>query len=869
MADQDPPQNPPEPPQLPLTGSGDGGGADRNTISINIEDEMRRSYLDYAMSVIVGRALPDVRDGLKPVHRRILWGMHELGLQPTRPTRKSAKITGEVMGKYHPHGDAPIYDSLVRMAQPFNMRYPLVDGQGNFGSIDGDPPAAQRYTEARLSRVATALLEDIDKETVDFRANYDDSEQEPEVLPTRVPNLLINGSEGIAVGMATKIPPHNLREIIDATVLLILDPHAPLAKVMEFVQGPDFPTGGFILGKTGIYEAFTRGRGSLKLRARAAIERTGKDREQIVVTELPFQVNRATLIKATAALVNDKKIDGISDIRDESDKNIRIVYELKRGEQAEVVLNNLYKQTQLQTSFGIINLSIVNGQPRELSLIDTIKYFIEHRVDVVRRRTDFLLRRAREREHILLGFKLALDNIDEVIRLIRASRGPKEARESLMAARFEFREQLAALSKRADQTWDPAQGFTERQAQQIIELQLQRLTGMQQEKIVEDLVNIVVEIGGYLEILGSDKVLRDLIIKELREVQKLYGDARRTEIIEDTGEILLEDLVAVEDVAVTVTHGGYLKRTAIDTYRRQTRGGRGRIGMSTREADFVEHFLVASTHSYLLLFTNKGRVYWLKIYEIPDASTTGKGKNVSNLINLQPDETVQAFLAVREFEADRFIVMVTKKAVIKKTELTEFSNVMARGIIALGLDDGDELLAARLSDGKSYIFLGTRGGQAIRFKEDSVRPTGRPARGVGAMDLAEGDEVVGAEVVGEESLILSISEKGYGKRTKLSEYRLTHRNGKGVINMKATNKIGAVIDVLSVKDDSELMIVTKNGQMIRIDSAEIRKTGRSASGVRLVKMDDDDRIAAASLVPEEVPDKNGTGDNGQGDLLLQ
>ncbi len=870
MAEQEPPQNPPAPPQLPLPGSGDGG--DKSVISINIEDEMRRSYLDYAMSVIVGRALPDVRDGLKPVHRRILWGMHELGLAPNRPTRKSAKITGEVMGKYHPHGDAPIYDSLVRMAQPFNMRYPLVDGQGNFGSIDGDPPAAQRYTEARLSRIATALLEDIDKETVDFRANYDDSEHEPEVLPTRVPNLLINGSEGIAVGMATKIPPHNLTEIVNATIALIQDPHTTLATLMEMVQGPDFPTGGFILGRQGILDAFTRGRGSLKLRARATIEPMpkSKDREQIVVTEIPFQVNKSKLIEFTAAMVNEKRLEGIGDIRDESDRDgLRIVYELKRGEQAEVVLNNLYKLTQLQTSFGIINLSIVNGQPREMGLIDTIKCFIEHRVDVVRRRTDYELRKAREREHILLGFKLALDNIDEIIRLIRSARSPREARESLMTARFRFQEEIAALTVRAGQAWAPEQGLTERQAQAIIELQLQRLTGMEQQKILDELADIMRRIGEYLEILGSEKVLRDLIIRELREVQKLYGDARRTEIIEDSGEIRLEDLVAVEDVAVTVTHGGYLKRTSIDTYRRQTRGGRGRIGMGTRESDFVEHFLVASTHSYLLLFTNKGRVYWLKIYEIPDASTTGKGKNVSNLINLQPDETVQAFLAVREFTPDRFIVMVTKRAVIKKTELTDFSNVMARGIIALGLDEGDELLAARLSDGKSYIFLGTRGGQAIRFKEDAVRAMGRPARGVGAMDLAEGDEVVGAEVVPEDTLILSISEHGYGKRTKLSEYRLTHRNGKGVINMKATNKIGRVVEVLSVKDDSELMIVTKNGQMIRIDSAEIRKTGRSASGVRLVKMDDNDRIAAASLVPEEVPGKNGDGGDQQTDLLLQ
>ena len=589
-------------------------GGDHNLVPINIEDEMKRSYLDYAMSVIVGRALPDVRDGLKPVHRRILFGMHEMGLTPNRPTRKCAKIIGEVMGKYHPHGDAPIYDALVRMAQPFTMRYPLVEGQGNFGSIDGDPPAAMRYTEARLARITTALLEDIDKETVDFRPNYDESEQEPEVLPTRVPNLLVNGSAGIAVGMATNIPPHNLTEIVNATIALIQNPQTPLAKILEMVPGPDFPTGGFILGRQGIIDAFTKGRGQLKLRAKAAIESRGKDREHIVVTEIPYQVNKSRLIENAAALVNEKKIEGISEIRDESDRDgTRIVFELKRGEQAEVVLNNLYKHTQLQIGFGVIMLSIVNGQPRELGLIDCIKFFIEHRVEVVRRRTDFELRKAREREHLLLGFKKALDNLDEVIRMIRAARAPREARDSLIGA-FQF---------------------TERQAQAIIELQLQRLTGMEQQKIADELAEIQRRIAGYLELLGSEKLVREAVVEELKEVRKAYGDERRTQIIEDTGEIRLEDLVAVEDVAVTVTHGGYLKRTSVDTYRRQSRGGKGRIGMGTRTEDFLEHLIVASTHSYLLIFTDKGRVYWLKIYEIPDAATVGKGKLVSNLINLQ------------------------------------------------------------------------------------------------------------------------------------------------------------------------------------------------------------------------------------------
>ncbi len=845
MADEEqPPQVPPAPPpagQLPLPGS-PGGDGNKNIVPINIEDEMRRSYLDYAMSVIVGRALPDIRDGLKPVHRRILHGMNDMGLLPTRPTKKCAKITGEVMGKYHPHGDAAIYDSLVRMAQPFSMRYPLVDGQGNFGSIDGDPPAAMRYTEARLSRIATALLEDIDKDTVDFRPNYDESETEPEVLPTRVPNLLVNGSAGIAVGMATNIPPHNLTEIVSATIYLIQHPGAPLSKILEMVQGPDFPTGGFILGRQGILEAFTRGRGQLKIRARAAIERVGKDKEQIVVTEIPYQVNKSKLIEQASALVNEKKIEGIGDIRDESDRDgMRIVFELKRGEQAEVVLNNLYKHTQLQTGFGVIMLSIVNGQPRELGLVEIIKHFIDHRQEVVRRRTDYELRKAREREHLLLGFQKALNNLDEVIRLIRAARQPREAREALVAG-FQF---------------------TEKQAQAIIELQLQRLTGMEQQKILDELADIQRRIGEYLEILGSDQVLRGVIVKELKEIQKDYGDERRTQVIEDTGEIALEDLVAVEDVAITVTRGGYLKRTAVDTYRRQTRGGKGRIGMGTRAEDVVEHLIVASTHSYLLIFTSRGRVYWLKAYEIPDASTSGKGKHISNLINLQPDETVKAFLSVKDFVADRFIVMVTKHGVIKKSELTEFDNPMSRGIIAVGLDEGDELISARITYGDNYIFLGSYEGQAIRFAEGQVRAMGRQARGVRAMHLAVGDYLVGMEVVEKEGIILSIAENGYGKRTPLQNYRLTARGGKGVINMKTTHKTGRVVAILSVKDDSDLAIVSQSGKIIRIESSTIRQVGRSSQGVRLVSLDEGDKVAAASVIPET---ENG---NGQEELPIQ
>jgi DNA gyrase subunit A len=808
-------------------------GDNKNLISINIEDEMKRSYLDYAMSVIVGRALPDVRDGLKPVHRRILYGLHEMGLHHNRPTRKCAKIVGEVLGKYHPHGDTPVYDSLVRMAQPFSLRYPLVDGQGNFGSVDGDPPAAMRYTEARLAKIAGTLLEDIDKETVDFRPNYDDSEHEPEILPTRVPNLLINGSSGIAVGMATNIPPHNLKEVIDASIALIDNPNTPLAKVLEMVPGPDFPTGGFILGRQGILDYYTKGRGSVKLRAKAAIEKLGKDREAIVVTEIPFQVNKARLIEHVAALVSEKKLEGISDARDESDRDgMRIVFDLKRGEQAEVILNNLYKQTQMQVNFGVIMLAIVNGQPRELGLIDVIKRFIDHRLDVVRRRTDYLLRKAQEREHILLGFQKALDNIDAVIALIRAAKDTKEAQGRLMA-QFEF---------------------SERQSKTILELQLQRLTNMEQQKILEDLAEIQRAILEYEEILGSEKVLKRLIVKELKEVQKEFGDERRTQIIEDTGEIRLEDLVQMEDVAVTVSRGGYLKRTSVDTYSRQLRGGKGRIGMGTRSEDVVEHLVIASTHAYLLIFTNKGRVYWLKIYEIPDAATTGKGKHVSGLISLQPDETVKAFLPVKDFVGEKFIVMVTRQGVIKKCELTEFDNPLSRGIIALALDDGDELLGATITNGKSYIFLGSHEGMASRFNEEEVRAMGRQARGVRAMDLDDGDYLIGLEVVGEKGLILSISENGYGKRTSLQDYRLTSRGRKGVINMKTTPKVGKVVAVLSVNENTDLMIITKDGKIIRLESGEIRQAGRSTQGVRLVRMEEGDQVAAASCIPESEED---------------
>jgi DNA gyrase subunit A len=857
-------QNPNQPPTPPAGGGqmnlGDGRG---NMIPVNIEDEMRKSYLDYAMSVIIGRALPDVRDGLKPVHRRILYGMSELGLNYNRPTRKSAKIIGEVMGKYHPHGDSAIYDALVRMAQPFSMRYPLVDGQGNFGSVDGDPPAAMRYTEARLTKIAASLLEDIDKETVDFRPNYDDNEIEPEVLPARVPNLLINGSSGIAVGMATNIPPHNLKEIVEATILLVNKPAATLQDVMALVPGPDFPTGGYLLGRQGIYDAFSTGRGSLKMRAKSFTEQLGKDREAIIITEIPYQVNKARLIEQIAGLVNDKKVEGISEIRDESDRDgMRIVLELKRGEQPEIVLNNLYKHTQLQTSFGVIMLSIVNGQPRELGLLDCLKRFIDHRIEVVRRRTDYLLRKARDREHVLLGFKRALENIDEVIALIRSSKTPKEAKEKLMA--FLTPAEAAEYAKLVGAVGPQ---FTERQAQAIIELQLQRLTGMEQQKILDELADIQRMIAEYLEILGSEKVLRALIVKELKEVQKDFGDERRTQIIEDTGDIHIEDLIQQEDVVITVTRGGYLKRTSVDTYRRQTRGGKGRIGMTTRSEDVVDHMIVANTHSYLLIFTSKGRVYWLKNYEIPDAGTASKGKHVTGLVNLQPDETVKAFEPVREFVEGNYVIMVTRNGVIKKCSLDQFNNPMSRGIIALSLDEDDELVDALQSTGTNRVFLATRQGMAIHFAEDEVRPMGRPARGVKSMDLAKGDYIIAAEVAEEDDLILTISENGYGKRTPLNDYRQTHRAAKGVINMKTTKKTGPVVAVMRVKAETNVMLITAEGKIIRIEAGEIRKVGRSSQGVKLVSIDSSDRVAAASVVPDE--EENGNGEDANGTLDLK
>ena len=837
MADQNlPPAVPPGPP-------GDSGQPElplpKNQAPVNIEEEMRRSYLDYAMSVIIGRALPDSRDGLKPVQRRILYGMYEAGLRAGRPFRKSAKIVGEVMGNYHPHGDVPIYESLVRMAQDFSLRYPLVDGHGNFGSVDGDPPAAMRYTESRLASIAERLLDDIDRETVDFRPNYDDSREEPDTLPSRVPNLLLNGADGIAVGMATKIPPHNLNEVINATIQLIENPTTDLARILQMVPGPDFPTGGFIYGRAGIAEAYRTGRGSFMMRARAAIEKVGKDKEQIVVTEIPYQVNKARLIEKAAELVQEKRIEGISDIRDESDRDgMRIVFELKRGEQSEVILNNLYKHTQMQASFGMILLAVHQGQPRELGLIDALKIFIDHRVEVVRRRTLYDLRKAREREHVLEGYQKALDNLDAVIKLIRASKTAQEAREGLMAS--------FAMS--------------EIQAKAVLDMQLQRLTGLEREKILEELAEVRKKIQELGEILGSEKKLKSVIVHELKDVQKEYGDPRRTEIVDEQAEIHLEDLIPVEDVVVTVSRQGYLKRTPVDTYRNQGRGGKGRIGMKTRDEDFVERLFVSSTHSYILVFTNRGKVFWLKVYEIPDVGAAGRGKNIVNLVNLNEGERMTAVRPVKEFAEDQYVVMATKQGVIKKCSLAEFDNPMARGIIALSLDEGDELIAVQQTDGKQFVFLGTHDGKAIRFLEDEVRAMGRQARGVRGMKLKEGDYIVGMAAVEDKGWILSVTENGYGKRTELGEYRVTGRGGQGVINLKTTKDKGKVVAIIHVVEDSEVIMITEQGKIIRLEANTIRDAGRATQGVRLLRADEGDKIASAGLIP---PDESSNGENGE------
>src|SRR6202045_1882772 len=890
-------------PELPLTPpppGGDGSPGALHIQPVNIEDEMRKSYLDYSMSVIIGRALPDVRDGLKPVHRRILYTMQQMGLAPNKSTRKCARIVGDVMGKYHPHGNLAVYDALVRLAQPFAMRYPLVDGQGNFGSVDGDPPAADRYTEARLTRVAAALLEDLDKETVDFRPNYDGNEIEPDVLPARIPNLLVNGSDGIAVGMATKIPPHNLTEIVAATITLVNSPDAQLAEILKFVQGPDFPTAGIIHGRSGIVDAYKHGRGRFMMRAKAGIETFNKDRKAIVITEIPYQVNKARLVERIAQLVNDKVVDTISDIRDESDRDgMRIVVELKRDGEPQLVLNQLFKHTQMQESFSMILLAVVNNQPKEMGLVQAIKHFIDHRVDVVRRRTAFLLSKAKDREHILEGYLTAPDHLDNVITIIRASANRAEARENLVAY-FAGKKIDINTTGRAPKR-DPGKPFTGIQADAILELQLHRLTKLSIDEITKELGVTREHIADYESILSSEKKLRAVIVRELEEVKKLYGDERRTVIEDEAAEIHLEDLIADEQVAVTASHGGYMKRTPISTYRMQRRGGQGRTGMKTRDEDFVEHLFIASTHAYILIFTNKGRVYWLKVYEIPDVSAAGRGKHIGNLIGLQPGETVRTMLAVRNLEEEsKYIFFATRNGLVKKSELREFMHVRSNGINAINIEGGDELVAARITNGNQIVFIASHEGMAVRFDENHVRPMGRAAYGVNGINLEEGDHVVGMTVTpkpgaapvgapapaasnatdaavtdaaiasGEVvdltqkgNLILSVTENGYGKRTPADEYRLTNRAGKGVINVKTTERVGKVVAIALVDEDSQVMLISQYGKIIRMDSKTIRESGRNAQGVRLLHMEPGDRVAAAVvLAPEEEA-------NGNGGTLLQ
>ncbi len=857
-------------PQLPL----DGGTPPRdntNVISINIEEEMRRSYLDYSMSVIIGRALPDARDGLKPVHRRVLYTMSEMGLEFNKKYTKCAKVVGQCMGVYHPHGDSAIYDTLVRMAQPFSLRYPLVDGQGNFGSVDGDPPAAMRYTECRLMRITGELLADIDMETVDFVPNYDESTLEPTVLPTRIPNLLVNGSSGIAVGMATNIPPHNLTEIVNATIELVKNPKAGLVEILKHVQGPDFPTGGFLYGRAGIAQAYKTGRGRFMMRAKAAVENLTKEKQAIIVTEIPYQVNKSKLIERIAELVTEKIIDDISDVRDESDRDgMRIVIELKRGAQPEIVLNQLHKNTQMQESFSMILLAVLNGQPKELGLDAAIRAFIDHRIDVVQRRTAYLLRKAREREHILEGYKIALDNLDTVIKIIRASGSRAEARENLYAW---GKGTDIVINLDRERLANEERGLSLKQVDAILELQLYRLTQMSVDEILKELNEIREKIAEYESILASDKKLRNVIIKELEAVRDKYGDERRTQIIDESAEIQLEDLIADEQVAVTVSHQGYLKRTPISIYRQQRRGGTGRTGMKTREEDFVSQLIIDSTHAYLLCFTNTGRVYWLKVYEIPDVSAAGKGKSMQSLLSLQPGENVRAILPIRDLEEEgKYIFFATRQGTVKKTPLKDFSNVMARGIIAIGIEENDDLIAAELTNGKQTIFLGTREGMAIRFDEEydperngvGLRPMGRNAAGNRGISLKKGDYVIGAAVTDSDATRdkerdecaakLGLTKKLTELRQvltqaveRLQKAREDQRSGPKNDESRSTavkaaekrrddaEKALKEFDVKLCVSKSLILTVTENGFGKRTDVDEYRLTARGAQGVNNLK----------------------------------
>jgi DNA gyrase subunit A len=847
---------------------------------VNIEDEMKRSYMDYAMSVIIGRALPDARDGLKPAHRRVLYGMKTMGLGPTRGYRKCAKIVGEVMGNFHPHGDASIYDTLVRLAQDFNMRYPLIDGQGNFGSIDGDPPAAMRYTEARLQALGDDMMTDLDKETVDYVPNYDETTEEPTVLPTPFPNLLVNGSAGIAVGMATNVPPHNLREVVDGCIWLIENtyfaehaeraesaeaaesadtvngdvdasqehagPVSPsrhlssadkLRNLIRIIPAPDFPTAGLIVGRQGAVQAYTTGRGSILMRARSEIETTKKgDKQAIIVSEIPYQVNKAKLIERIADLVREKTIEGIADLRDESDRDgMRIVIELKRGEVPEVVLNNLYKHTQLQLAFGIIMLAIVGGRPKVMNLLEMIESFVDFRREVVRRRTEFELRKAEARYHILEGLKIALDHLDAVIALIRASKTPPEARDGLMT-------QFA---------------LSQIQAQAILDMQLQRLTGLERQKILDEIAELLKTIERLRAILASDRLLMQIIVDELKTVRDKYADDRRTTIVDATGEINVEDLIAEEDMAITVSNTGYIKRTAITSYRQQRRGGKGRIGMRTRDEDFVSSLFIASTHAYIMIFSDRGRAYWLKVHEIPDVGPGGKGKAIANLVSMEPGERIAAMLAVKEFEDDKFVVMGTRKGIVKKTALSAFSNPRAAGIIAMGVEEDDAVIGVQVTVGSGEIFMGTHHGMAIRFPESDVRSMGRTAYGVRGITLRGDDYVVAMEVVGPGGTLLTVTENGFGKRTAIDEYRVQSRGGVGIININTTDRNGPVVGIAYVTEEDELMVITQQGMILRMEASGVRVIGRATQGVKLIDIEGEDKVVAIARLAEQ-EEENGT-----------
>ena len=799
-------------------------------VPVLIETEMQNSYLDYSMSVIVSRALPDVRDGLKPVHRRVLYGMSELGLRPGSAYKKSARIVGEVLGKYHPHGDTAVYDSMVRMVQDFSLRYPLVDGQGNFGSVDGDSPAAMRYTEARMARIAQEVLRDLDKETVDFVPNFDETLKEPTVMPSVLPNLLVNGSSGIAVGMATNIPPHNLREVIDALVALIAKPDLPVESLMAHIKGPDFPTAGIIYGDVGIDEAYRTGRGRVVIRARANIEIAKNDRENIIVSELPYQVNKARLMEKIAELVRERKIEGISDIRDESDRDgMRMFIELKRDAPAEIILNQLFKHTQMQTTFGVNLLALVKGAPRVLNLKEMLVYFIEFRHEVVVRRTQFELKKAEKRVHILEGLKICLDNIDKIVELIKKSKNPEAAKEGLMK---EFK-------------------LSEIQAQAILDMRLQRLTGLERKKIEDEYLEVIKVMEQLKSLLASKEKRMQLIEEELLEIKEKYGDDRRTEIIRVTEEFSIEDMIAEEDMVITISHAGFIKRIAVTTYRQQLRGGRGMTAASTREEDFVEHLFIASTHQYMLFFTTKGRCHWLKVHEIPQAGRATKGRAIVNLLQLSKDEGIAAFISIKEFDPGLFLVMATKYGIVKKTSLAAYSNPRKGGINASGIREGDDLIDAMLSNGNHDIWLGTRKGMSIRFHEKEVRDMGRTASGVRGIKIGKDDYVVGMVVIKREGTVLVVTEKGLGKRTDLKEYRVSHRGGKGVFTIKVTEKTGEMVTLKEVVDEDDIMIITDKGVVMRQSVSRLKTQGRNTQGLRLIKLDADAKVADVARVIKE------------------